>query len=295
VSAMDSPNNNAVERWRWLAEQADWIASGSRAGELGRRARRAFLDRTQIRNLQRVAETSNAVSTLTDYVKVQTGTLPLWRRENFGQMLLDDLDRLQARVGGPELAGIGTHVDLCRLYVRQLAAAYLYSIAVDATTSRPAAPAPRPAPAPRDTPRPARQRGPRATAPAGPAEAEASATIAGEQPAGDTPPPVAPSEPVPDETAPAPPPATDEPAAEQREDSLTGAGAVAEAPGSPVGEERSAEIAREQATGATTGEPTESTVALPGDSGGAAPGPDPILPSERQDESLPASRPEDVS
>ena len=37
---------------RWLADQTDWIAANSRATELGRRARRAYLDRNQMRNLQ---------------------------------------------------------------------------------------------------------------------------------------------------------------------------------------------------------------------------------------------------
>jgi hypothetical protein len=163
MSLMMSDGSDPLRRRRWLAAQAEWIASGSRATELGRRARRAYLDRNQIRNLQRVAETSAAVSTLTDYVKTQTGKHPLWRRENFGPMLLDDLDRLQSRLGGDRDGG-GTYADLCRLYVRQLAASYVYSIAVDATGPRPA-PAARAATPPRSPARPPRQRGPRTVAP----------------------------------------------------------------------------------------------------------------------------------
>ncbi|HEY8743226.1 MAG TPA: hypothetical protein VIU62_09015 [Chloroflexota bacterium] len=150
---------------RWLAAQADWIAANSRATELGRRARRAYLDRNQMRNLQRVAETAAAVSTLLDYVKVQTGKQPLWRRENFGPMLLDDLERLQTRAGHANSPSGSPHLDLCRIYVRQIAAAYSYSIAVDTTAPRVAAPPPRPAPPARDTARPPRQRAQRAGGP----------------------------------------------------------------------------------------------------------------------------------
>jgi hypothetical protein len=173
MAVTTSDVSDPLQRRRWLAEQADWIASSSRATDLGRRARRAYLDRNQIRNLQRVAETSAAVSTLTDYVKTQTGKHPLWRRENFGPMLLDDLDRLQSRLGP---GGGGAYADLCRLFVRQLAASYVYSIAVDATAPRPAPPA-RAAIPPRVPARPPRQREPRTVAP--PQEQGASPEPAG--------------------------------------------------------------------------------------------------------------------
>jgi len=160
---------------RWLADQTDWIAANSRATELGRRARRAYLDRNQMRNLQRVAETAVAVSTLLDYVKTQTGKQPLWRRENFGPMLLDDLERLQTRAGHAVPTSGKAHIELCRVYIRQIAAAYTYSIAVDATAPRVAAPPARPAAPARDADRPPRQRGQRAggtrTGKAGVAEA----------------------------------------------------------------------------------------------------------------------------
>jgi hypothetical protein len=167
---------------RWLAEQADWLAAHSRATELGRRARRAYLDRTQVRNLQRVAETASAVSTLLDYVKVQVGKQPLWRRENFGTMLLDDLERLHARAGSTANSSARLHLELCRLFVRQLAASYVYSIAVDATGPRTAPPAPRPATPPREAARPPRQRGQRSSAPPNPRTAESDAPAAEEQP-----------------------------------------------------------------------------------------------------------------
>ena len=151
-----------LQHRRWLADQTDWIAASSRATELGRRARRAYLDRNQVSNLQRVAETAAAVSTLLDYIKTQTGKQPLWRRENFGPMLLDDLERLHARAGHAVPASGNAHVELCRVYIRQVVAAYTYSIAVDVSAPRIAAPPPRPAAPARDTARPARQRGPRA-------------------------------------------------------------------------------------------------------------------------------------
>lgn len=175
--------SDPLQRRRWLAEQADWIASSSRATDLGRRARRAYLDRNQIRNLQRVAETSAAVSTLTDYVKTQTGKHPLWRRENFGPMLLDDLDRLQSRLGPGGRDGGGAYADLCRLFVRQLAASYVYSIAVDSTAPRPAPPA-RAATPPRAPARPPRQRGPRTGAPSQEQGVSPEPAGAGEPPTG---------------------------------------------------------------------------------------------------------------
>jgi hypothetical protein len=181
----------SLQRARWLAEQADWLAAHSRATELGRRARRAYLDRTQIRNLQRVAETAPAVSTLLDYVKVQVGKQPLWRRESFGTMLLDDLERLHARAASTADSSVRLHLELCRLFVRQLAAAYVYSIAVDATAPRTAPPAPRPATPSREAARPPRQRGQRSAAPRNPRSAETDAPAAEEQPADSAEPEVA--------------------------------------------------------------------------------------------------------
>jgi hypothetical protein len=185
MAATTTGVTDPLQRRRWLADQAEWIASNSRATDLGRRARRAYLDRNQIRNLQRVAETTMAVSTLTDYVKTQTGKHPLWRRENFGPMLLDDLDRLQSRVGDGGSDGGGAYADLCRLYVRQLAASYVYSIAVDATAPRPVPPA-RAATPPRVAARPPRQRGSRAATPPQEQGASPESTDATESPNGAT-------------------------------------------------------------------------------------------------------------
>jgi hypothetical protein len=161
MAATTTGATDPLQRRRWLSGQTEWIASGSRATDLGRRARRAYLDRNQVRNLQRVAETSAVVTTLVDYIKTQIGKHPLWRRENFGPMLLDELDRLRTRVDASGPAG--AYAELCRLYVRQLAASYLYSIAVDATAPRPTPPA-RPATPPHAA-RPPRQRGQRAAPP----------------------------------------------------------------------------------------------------------------------------------
>ena len=171
-----------LRRARWLAEQANWLAAHSRATELGRRARRAYLDRTQVRNLQRVAETALAVSTILDYIKVQVGKQPVWRRESFGTMLLDDLERLQVRAGSDaDLAG-KRHLELCRLFVGQLAAAYVYSIAVDATAPRTPTATPRATPPVRDAVRPPRQRGQRAGDPRGARTADAAAPAPVERP-----------------------------------------------------------------------------------------------------------------
>ncbi|GEM_PF-844591 len=180
---------------RWLAGEADWIASGTQATDLGRRARRAYLDRNQIRNLQRVAETSVSASDLTDYVKTQIGKHGQWRREDFGPALLEELNRLRARTsdqtGAPATGGSGRHLDLCRLYLRQMAAAYLYFIAVDATAARaaPAARVERPAPRqeraparPEPAERPPRQRRERQERPSTPLET--SAEPAAGEPAG---------------------------------------------------------------------------------------------------------------
>lgn len=186
-----------LQRRRWLAEQTEWIAASSRAGDLGRRARRAYLDRNQIRNLQRVAETSAAVSDLTDYVKTQAGKHPLWRRENFGLMLLDDLERLRNRASVSGAAVGDPYLALCRLYVRQLAASYVYSIAVDAAAPRPAAPPARPAAPAREGGRPARQRGPRSTTV--PAAGQTDKDV---EPVGDVPPLAAVEQPAPPREAP---------------------------------------------------------------------------------------------
>lgn len=179
MTAETSAGADKLQHGRWLAEQADWLADHSRATELGRRARRAYLDRTQVRNLQRVAETASAISTLLDYVKMQIGKQPLWRRESFGMMLLDDLERLQARTGSEADSHSKLHLELCRLFVRQLAAAYVYSIAVDAIAPRTAPPAP----PTREPLRPPRQRAQRTGDSRGPRTAETVAPAPEEQPA----------------------------------------------------------------------------------------------------------------
>ena len=199
-----SPETNEfVVFRRWLARETDAIANETAATELGRRARRAYVDRQAVRNLLRCAETSTAVSDLLDYVKVRIARHPQWRREAFGPTLLEQLEQLRARAsaeGVPAVAdsAASPHLELCRLFLRQLAAAYAYSIAVDVagprgTTSMPPRQSARPpavAPARRREGerrgRPAAEAAPKAeeqppmpTAPAEPAAASADAVAEG--------------------------------------------------------------------------------------------------------------------
>src|SRR5579875_2847042 len=158
MTASDQPPVSLPDRRRWLASAIERIGKHTQAADLGRRARRAYLDRTQIRNLVRVGETSQSSELIYDYIKAKVGRQPVWRREQFGRSLLEALQQLETHTGPGEAPLTATeHVLLCRLFLRQMAAAYLYSIVTD-NAARAAGPAPGGAPTARDTGRPGRSR-----------------------------------------------------------------------------------------------------------------------------------------
>ncbi len=145
MTATVTPGAQALAHRRWLADQSDWIAAHMPVADLARRARRAYIDRQAIRNLARAAQTAHSVVELSDYVRLRTGRSGLWRRDGFGVALLNELERLRSRTTPEQGDALVNHLDLCRLFVEQLAVAYAFTIAVDVSAPRTPTPNARPA------------------------------------------------------------------------------------------------------------------------------------------------------
>ncbi|MCL4545555.1 MAG: hypothetical protein M1118_13325 [Chloroflexi bacterium] len=105
-----------------------WVATETDAHDLALAARRAGVDRQQVRNLQRQAEVASDVQDILDYVKLQTLRVPAFRREQFAQHLLTALESLPGRSASASELAPPSHTALSRLYLRQLALSYAYSI-----------------------------------------------------------------------------------------------------------------------------------------------------------------------
>ena len=121
--------------------------------QLGRLAWSIFGEKSksQIRNLENVANSSASIADILDFIKRQTGRSRQWRHENFGQKLLERIREplradaeaiLDAVKGRVEKHGIEsddlrrTHILLCREFVRHLSAHYSYSVGVLSRQSR---------------------------------------------------------------------------------------------------------------------------------------------------------------
>lgn len=121
-----------------LSRAADLLHDEGRASALAMAAHstRPRVERTQVLRLGALAERTASVSTLLDYVQVQTGKRAEWRQEDFGPRLLRALADLQGRAeslaaeahaqGVPidDLART-LHLELARQFIRHFLAAYV--------------------------------------------------------------------------------------------------------------------------------------------------------------------------
>lgn len=131
----------------------------SEVQSLGSTAWHAFRDRnkSQISNLESIANSATRVADILDYVKRQTGRSrprQLWRYQNFGENLLERLDKalrkdaqqiyevVKGAVKDHQMEDDDQrriHLLLCRELIRHLSAHYLYStgLSSDVTCERP--------------------------------------------------------------------------------------------------------------------------------------------------------------
>jgi hypothetical protein len=124
--------------------------------QLGEIAREAFAGRSgksQIRNLENIANSASRVADILDFVKRQSGRQKPWLHKQFGPLLLEKLDnRLRADAEkifsdvrsattehqfgeGEKLHDADQrriHILLCREFIRHLSAHYLYTLGMQA-------------------------------------------------------------------------------------------------------------------------------------------------------------------
>ena len=120
--------------------------------EFGRLAWENFgKNRTQIRNLENIANSSTAMADVLDFIKKQTGKSDKWRRQDFGRKLLErirepllgdanaiiQLVKESVNTHGIETDDLRrTHILLCREFIRHLSAHYSYTIGMSSRKSR---------------------------------------------------------------------------------------------------------------------------------------------------------------
>lgn len=109
--------------------------------------RAAGLDNSQVRGLENIAYCTDRLSDIYDFLKKQMGRPgklgPKWRHDNVGRDLLDALTGLSRNAGDianivhseypaalDEDAERRIHLDLCREYLKHVAAHYQYSEAL---------------------------------------------------------------------------------------------------------------------------------------------------------------------
>jgi len=133
-----------------LSRATDLLYGEGRASALAMAAHstRPRVERTQVLRLGTLAERTASVSALLDYVQVQTGKRAEWRQEEFGPRLLRALTDLQGRaeVLAAEATAQGIrnddlartlHLELARLFIRHLLAAYVAGPSVQGHPQRP--------------------------------------------------------------------------------------------------------------------------------------------------------------
>ncbi len=138
---------------RKVAQTSDALASDGEALDVKvpnvkapaeKLAKAPKLDTTQVRKLENLAYSTDKVSDITDWLKRQIGRSSegeRWRYEQAGLMVLDALSKLRDRADdivkdlrGDERYGAAidddlprrVHLELCREYVKHLAAEFLY-------------------------------------------------------------------------------------------------------------------------------------------------------------------------
>ena len=108
-----------------------WVAEHSPAHTLAAAARKAGLDRQQVRLLQRAGEDAQDVQDIIDYVKFQAARIAAFRRDFLAQRLLDGLAVTLADAATAFSDRAILPLSIARLFLRQFALSYTYSIVID--------------------------------------------------------------------------------------------------------------------------------------------------------------------
>ncbi len=108
-----------------------WVAEHSPAHALAIVARKAGLDRQQVRLLQRAGEDAQDLQDIIDYVKFQATRVAAFRRDLLAQRLLDSLAVTLADATTAFSDRAILPLSIARLFLRQFALSYMYSIIID--------------------------------------------------------------------------------------------------------------------------------------------------------------------
>lgn len=131
--------------YRRIMREVDWEADNddfrANAQELGQRAQKALTreKRSQITGLESVANSTQKVSDVFNYIKLRTARQSEWRSHNFGQDLLEYLETTLSQKRDNVVRAVSKHTSLdkyqqqevyillIRAFVAQLAAQYEYA------------------------------------------------------------------------------------------------------------------------------------------------------------------------
>jgi hypothetical protein len=125
-----------------VARASDAIYDSQRPQEIAKKLMSSKLKKTQVRNLESVAYTTDKISDITDLIKKLTGRDPKnerWGKDNAGTMLIAELEALREKAKGcherlsnmypdaiePDQLRL-VHLAFCREFVKHLAAHYLF-------------------------------------------------------------------------------------------------------------------------------------------------------------------------
>ena len=107
--------------------------------ELGEKAKKAFSEKhkSQMRNLESIANSALKVSDVLDYIKRQTGRDEKWKKENFGKELLaiieGELAKNRDQIYQPltitdELTKLEIYLLLIREFIKQIVVHYEFQL-----------------------------------------------------------------------------------------------------------------------------------------------------------------------
>ncbi len=122
-------------------------------GEIAREAFSSGAGKSQIRNLENIANSASRVADILDFVKRQSGRQKSWLHKQFGPLLLEKLDDKLRAESEKIFSDVGSattehpfgdseklqdddqrriHILLCREFIRHLSAHYLYTLGMQA-------------------------------------------------------------------------------------------------------------------------------------------------------------------
>ncbi len=127
-----------------VADNDDFYNRAKRLGEIASRAFDGSRHRSQLTNLENIANSTLKVTDVLDYIKKQIARLDMWRKDNFGDKLKKYIEqslrkrreeicgRLKIEENSSE--GQKIYLNLIREFVRQLVVHYEYRVTVSGGT-----------------------------------------------------------------------------------------------------------------------------------------------------------------